>query len=330
MLVILEGPDGAGKSTLAAQLAEEISRRDGVKPDLMHARPPTRHPLDEYETPLFGYRPGTQRHIICDRWHWGEGIYPLVLRRKTQYDRAVRRHVELFLRSRGALVVYLSEPVSLLRERISVRGDDLVLPQHISRLALEYQQVARTSLLPVIWRSQHGPHNVELTDYVYPNVSVEQIVDTAIEYERMCTKLNWFVTYVGPPRPNYLVLGERRNERGSTVDSPAFGPYPATSGHYLLSHMTNVRSVGLANACDVDDWASLHAVLGHPKILTLGQLARKRLLEDHRRTGYPRRFGSVPHPQFVRRFHHAAGRHYGQMILAAMTEEVDLSSWRPS
>src|ERR687897_2440373 len=84
LLVILEGPDGAGKSTLSRELAASL--RAAYPADSIsefHKGPPHHHPLVEYEQPLFHYRPGTGRHIICDRWHVGEAVYPEVLGRAT-------------------------------------------------------------------------------------------------------------------------------------------------------------------------------------------------------------------------------------------------------
>ncbi|MGH8896341.1 MAG: hypothetical protein ACRDZ4_04785, partial [Egibacteraceae bacterium] len=47
-LVVIEGPDLTGKSTLAARLGRELS---GV---VRHAGKPEHHPIDEYETALTG------------------------------------------------------------------------------------------------------------------------------------------------------------------------------------------------------------------------------------------------------------------------------------
>lgn len=322
MLIIVEGPDGAGKSTLVDQLRQYMHRTVGT-PQVLHARPPKGHPLDEYETPLLGYRAGTHDHVICDRFHWGESVYPHVLGRPTQYDLAVRRHVELFLLRKGAVVVHLATPWTVAAARVTQRGDDTVHPSQVYRLWLEYNLVARRTLLPVV----RVPHD-------FGHAQLELVLNTAREAERRVTAIDAFTTYVGPPKPSVLLLGDVRHAfrprrklhlpRGAVEPtdsrSPAFGPYPATSGHYLLSHLHTVRGVGVANACDVDNWVKLHAALGRPRLVALGTQVH-RLLRNTKH-------GAVPHPQYVRRFHHSHGHEYATVVQRAIEGE-DLLKWRP-
>jgi hypothetical protein len=324
VLIIVEGPDGSGKSTFVERLTEAVYRGEHV--NVLHARPPKDHPLDEYETPLLGYRPGRATHVICDRWHWGESIYPQVLGRPTQYDLAVRRHVELFLLSRGAVVVHLTTPWTQAAARVTQRGDNLVHPSQVYRLWLEYNQVARRTLLPVV----PVPHD-------YGHAQLEAVLNVARLVEVNASALNSFTTYVGPTVPRVLLLGDVRHAFRPTATkrilrattawqnpadprSPAFGPYPATSGHFLLSHMRTVRGVGIANACDVDDWRALWLRLGRPPVTTLG-------VESHRAVG-AFTHGAAPHPQYVRRFHHHSGAEYAHVIERATNGE-DLLKWRP-
>lgn len=98
MLIILEGPDGAGKSTLAQELAAHLGRTTSDKVEVWHRGAPTHHPLEEYLLPLLSYRPGTGHHLILDRWHWGEAVYPKILNRPTQLGDAAWWSIEAYLR----------------------------------------------------------------------------------------------------------------------------------------------------------------------------------------------------------------------------------------
>lgn len=325
MLIIVEGPDGAGKSTFVQALRDRLGGRSAglASVEVLHARPPKDHPLNEYEKPLLRYLPGVAEHVICDRWHWGESVYPGVLRRQTQYDLAVRRHVELFLRSRGAVVAYLDTPWEVAAARVNVRGDDYVHASQVRALKAEYDLVARRSLLPV-WKVRAD----------FGDGDVRAVIEVARFNEQLVRSLSAFTTYVGPADPAVLLLGDVRHEvrpghvTAADFDTrwPAFGPFPATSGHYLLSHLRTVRRLGLANACDVDDWRVLRAVLGNPVIVTLGAHATRRV---RGRVPEPSpRFGSAPHPQFVRRFYHRHDRDYAEVIQRA-SEGEDLVGWRP-
>lgn len=311
MLIILEGPDGAGKSTLAREIADLIGQHAEV--EIRHAGPLTEHPLDAYEVPLANYRPGT-KHIICDRWHLGEAVYPQIFNRPTLWDGAIAEHVNLFMQSRGACVILLDPKITELRLRYTVRGDDLVKKHQLEWIAGIYRA------LPA--------HYVSRTYGANETPIPRQIVQLARNLHIAATALNQFETYVGPPNPHVLLLGDERATaaRLKQPDLPAFAPYASTSGHYLLDHLIigSMWRVGIANACDVDDAAELWETLGRPRVVTLGNRAH----ECVARQGIPH--GAVPHPQFVRRFYHKHGAEYASVIKNASLTHVDRRSWRPS
>lgn len=324
-MIIIEGPDLVGKTTFAEALHRYLSESDG-RAEVVRLRrgPPTAHPLDEYETPLLDYRPrrtpGTldvgRRHVICDRWHLGELVYPRVLGRSTQLDDAVRRHVELFLMARGALVVQLVASADTLAARLASRGDDLVGASHLPALVDAYDEV-NTHLARVVL------HSGDLTAHHAGNVAA-----VARNLELAAAPLADFVTYVGPVGPDVLLLGDVRHEfrHGHPAPDdprrllPAFGPYPTTSGHYLLSTLDPGVRYGVANACDVDDPHALWRTLGCPPVVALGRRADRRLKMRH---------GVVPHPQHWRRFYHAYRDEYRRLVLRAGETGDDLAGRRP-
>lgn len=326
MLIIVEGPDGVGKSTLVRELVTEIERRqpgDVIRTE--RRGPPTHHALVEYEAPLWHYRPGTNHHIICDRWHVGESVYPRVLRRRTTLDSAVYRHLDLFLQSRGALIVSVNASPETVFRRQRLREDegtasplDRRLVPHHALVSAYYEQTLRRDTTGV------AVTHVDTSDD--RSVNVNKIILIAAMLERRTVSLSDLVTYVGPPRPEVLIFGEIRGVSGShaTGLAPAFVPYPPTSGHFLLRHL-NVTTprVGLANACDVDAPIALYERLGRPSVVTLGKLASRRL----HRLGVTH--GAAPHPQWVRRFHHREGLRYADVICRVAQTGEDLSSWRP-
>lgn len=326
MLIILEGADGAGKSTLARDVIAALQTAyPADEVELLHRGPPTSHPLDEYERPLFDYRPGTGRHVVCDRWHVGEFVYPGLLGRSSDGDVAVWQHLDMFLRSRGALLVHLDPPAREVVRNLKTRGDAVVRSDQVDELLTRYRTVIPRAALSTLRVPAIGDP-----------LTVGRVIGAARGVENAATPLNEFVTYVGPPRPRYLLLGDVRHELrdvlqlfASAYDTvyagPAFGPYRGTSGHYLLTHLpVDIwRQVGLANACDVDLPDRLYRTLGKPQTATLGVKARNRL------RGLDVAAGSAPHPQYWRRFHNGHGAAYGSLLRRSLLTGDQVLSWRP-
>lgn len=298
MLIIIEGPDLAGKTTLAGRVTEELKRRypnDVI--ETWHAGPPKLHPLDEYERPFFGYRPGRGVHVVCDRLHWGEYVYPQVMKRDTQLTREIWAHLELFLSSRGAFVVHCTASSTQLRKRMADRGDDYVNEAQAIMARDRFYDADRFSILPRIMSE----------NVMHPDVP-ETIVGLAESHEQLCLGLNPYLTYVGRPQPELLLLGDVRGGSPSLHGlAPAFQPLKNNSGAYLLRTLTGRpwAGVGIANACDVDNVRELWDALGKPETVALGRNASRTVTWDHR---------AAPHPQWVRRFHYGQRDDYGRQL----------------
>jgi hypothetical protein len=313
MLIIIEGPDGAGKSTLASQLTEVIQREQpGEKIERLHKGPPRSHPLDEYVTPLLSYRPTREHHIICDRWHVGEWVYPAVLGRKTDADKAIWYFTEMFLASRGALVIYPEYTVDSLVKAVTELGDDLIEVGQLGKIAGAYAFMA--------------DKHITVSTHVRGK-SPEALVALARHRENMAERLNLHTTYVGPPKPEWMIVGDIRNGTYEGDLRPAFMPYRGTSGHYLMSALSpgQLRSgLGIMNACDVDDphIAQFFTFEDVPTV-PLGNHAHAKM------NGAGAEFPGAPHPQFIRRFHHRQSEEYASAIIRARKGQENIT-WRPA
>jgi thymidylate kinase len=314
-LFIVEGPDGAGKTTYVNQLHGELERRwPADKIEVLHRGPPppNTNPLDEYALPLLSYRPGQNHHIICDRWHWGEWVYPAVLKRATLADDATWWWLDMLVQSRGAVTVYADTPHDIIVSRLRDRGDDLIHERDIDGITRAYDSCRRNSRA---WQ-------------VTTSTPMAITIDVACSVSGMAERLNGFTTYVGSPTPEAVLIGEVRNGV-DTVDGgadlrPAFMPYGSTSGHYLLSSLNPRRYHGtgpaLVNACDVDDIDQVMLATHFPPMVTLGRAAHKKLRGEA---------PGAPHPQFIRRFYHRYGKMYDRVIDEALFDGRDNVTWRP-
>lgn len=318
MLIILDGADCAGKSTLAQQLSEALTQHRGTRPivdvDVYHKGPPTAHPLDEYAAPLLTYRLVDERHIICDRWHVGEAVYPAVLDRPTQLDAAVNAWLELFLLSRGALLVHARRSASRLQECGRDRNDPAAEIDRAPIVAARFDRAMASTLLPLIIMDENGASPDDVDD----------VIQGAEALAAQAYGLSDYVTYVGSPHPTLLLVGDRRGVSYAPTRYgrwPAFAPFPGTSGHYLFSALTReplraathgvlLAQIGVVNANDVDDVRACWEALGKPRVVALGVEARKTL----RRVGVDVDH-YVPHPQYWARFRHHEPDVYLQRIM---------------
>lgn len=314
MLVIVEGCDGVGKSTVCDRIAEiaytdfrcDVARYKAGVPV------PGHDPFATYERGLPDFRTVEDAIAICDRWHWGEPIYSELFGRENTLTTAGFRHVELYAAARGAVVLHLENDAKVVRRRLRRRGDDLVRPGDVQRVMADYWMIARLSALPVV--AAVDPSGDRLRD----------VVRLARTRMGMCAHLRRFPSYVGGPSPDVLLVGERRGGDPDQPDHAAFVPRGATSGRFLLEALPSSmwRHVGLVNAFE-DDVPLLWTTMFEPNVVALGRKAYERLRDQGVACG------AVPHPQYVRRFHHAAKIAYGRRIQQVAVKQEDALSWRP-
>jgi len=291
VLIILEGVDGAGKTTLAEELAGRLD--DNLSFKLMHSGPLKDDPLKEYEWRLRDYTPGTGQHVVCDRWHVGELVYGPLYRGSSKLTEPMRKHVEMYLDRLGAHKVVVSAPIATIQERLRLRGEDFLQDNHLGLVWDFYNEYAH----------QYG-WGVAASDEL-----PDHIIMHARRKESDASRLNPFHSYVGPVHPKHLLLGETQGATryGRPAYDSAFVPYPDTSGHYLLKALgtTGVTDFGLANARD-EDVSKLWHTLGRPNVICLGQEAEKLSRDVPHQT--------VPHPSYVRRFRNGDLKEYGHQI----------------
>lgn len=313
MLIVLEGADGTGKSTLAAELAEHLGT------EVLHFGPPEDHPLAEYQLPLDGYRAGAGQHVVVDRMHWSQEVYGPLHRGECILGREGMAHMDLYLRSRGAFFVLLTDWPAKIRERMLSRGDQGKgdpPPEDLQHLVARYWELHESTTLP---------HDVIQSPDLWArhDLHFEGILNEAAIVEADVAHLSGCPNYAGGPDPDVLLLGDTREgaNKKSAAHEAAFAPYPTCSGAYLLRALGDEAvNVGLANANEVNI-AQLHAVLGRPPVVALGANAK----EAARNQGF-QVTGVAPHPQYFRRFHHHKPDVYRRLIAEAIAGGVT-TSW---
>lgn len=315
--IILEGTDGAGKTTLAEAVRQELVRRfPNDKVEYRHASQLTRDPLDEYALDIELYWPGQGKHIIADRWHWGETIYGPLYRDESALTTAGFRWVELFLAARGATTWHVSASLETIQKRLAVRGEDYLQSHHVEHVWRSFQDVADRALTAgdqTCW-----------TDITPTDELVERIVEQAIYQETQASGVDR-LEYVGRHLPHTLLVGDKQGGSEPGATAAPFMPRGKSSGTFLLEALPDIwwHGVGIVNAYETDLIALWRELL-EPNVVALGAKASKRLSDlgiDH---------AAVPHPQKVRRFYHAKRDEYGTLIRDISMKGGSQLSWPKS
>jgi len=213
MLIILEGVDGAGKSTLAgaiSELIQEAHPEDTV--EYIHASQIKGTVYEEYVERLDNYTPSDGRHIIIDRWHVGERIYGPLYRNSSGYDssRGSYEWIELFLASKGARLWNVTQPLEVLQERLAARGEDYLEERHVDFVREQFTLLTKESL---IFANEVSP-NEESLAIIAPHI----ILDAEYAEFRAASILSHGVkSYVGrtfdDPQTILVVDNKAKNAR---------------------------------------------------------------------------------------------------------------------
>jgi hypothetical protein len=181
MLILLEGLDRTGKTTLAGELSNELDA------PVIHKGAPKADVLTEYLAPLTGYVPGGGANLVLDRWHWGEVVWPRIYgRRPSMSDRSFA-YIERALIQIGAVMVHCTGDVNTVCQRIADTepaepitqfGD---WPYRVEIAAGMFDGIARRSLLPT-HRYDFGEDDFDF------NTAVLSIIALARGSERMARK----------------------------------------------------------------------------------------------------------------------------------------------
>ncbi|MBQ2639189.1 MAG: hypothetical protein IJF92_00280 [Bacilli bacterium] len=131
MIVALEGPDGAGKSTLVRHLQENY----GLK--MIHSSSETKNDL-EYHLDLL-----REDDVVLDRANLGEIVYPAIYNRasKMNWD----EQIDFMNECQNKDVIYIifySSDFNVLKERLFKRGDTQQVLENAEKINLAFRILA--------------------------------------------------------------------------------------------------------------------------------------------------------------------------------------------
>lgn len=263
MLIVLEGVDGAGKSTLTDRLLSTLPDHSTKR---LHCGPLKGDPMRAYELPLRDYVPGGNEHIVCDRWHVGELVYGPLYRGRSALSEAMRLHVEMLLDKLGAYKLVVTTDMRTLRQRLAARGEDFLKPEHVGIVWDFYNEYAH----------KHQWQRVE------SDAMMSTIKTQATKLEKQARRISQYSSYVGSPHPRWLVLGA-----GASHPLPGRPHYRSAFMPYVDGHEATVMLVSKQIGTDfgmadplVDDPQKLWHSLGRPNVMVTNQQTA-RLIPRH-------------------------------------------------
>lgn len=147
MLIIIEGVDKTGKSTLARDLQEDLGGPDSCA--LIHFSVPRIHPVDEYVGRLKRLLEDEDYdHVVCDRGHIGEMIWPELFYRESEMTDAAFEAIEAWLLREGAFLVHCVRPVAQLEREFDTADPPEPLPKEkIWNAVQAFHNVVQRSVL---------------------------------------------------------------------------------------------------------------------------------------------------------------------------------------
>lgn len=168
MILILEGPDGAGKSTAAQLFKAELEKRDGRPYEVIHMSYPKNEEeeLSMYKTYKTLFE--TKEDFILDRAWFSEMIYGPVIRTKSVLSGFDYQALNMLAYTKNTSVVYCMGDRDLFWDRCTTRGEHYVTTkQQYDAIYSLYELMFRSPLkacigLPIFYYISGGVPNENL------------------------------------------------------------------------------------------------------------------------------------------------------------------------
>lgn len=140
MLIVLEGCDGVGKSTIARSLAKILNAR------IIHCTTTTPNDYKFFKNIIDISK---TQNIIADRFCYGQFVYQTPAERHLTWEELTQ--LELDMAEAGAKVVYVKAGVGEVQRRLNCRGEKTDLP--VEQIMDKFEDIFESTSLenPYVW-----------------------------------------------------------------------------------------------------------------------------------------------------------------------------------
>lgn len=294
MLIIIEGCDKSGKTTLA----REISKRFNY--EYQHFGAPGPEPGREYAEFLLNLK----RPTVCDRFYIGEQVYGPLLRGKSLITNLQKAVIERLCRLRGAIVIYAQTPLEVCQERLAKSKDeDVTLKENEIAWKMFREVIEETHITPMCLYDSSKPDSI--------NTLLAQLAPVLNTMRQMSGLASVYCSGIGTIfGDKMVVVGESLNERVTWIGKPfdrgvsseflysclREASVPESKLYFCNADKLTVEEATFIRQGDTTPW------------LALGDKAHRKLSDlqiDH---------VWIPHPQYWKRFKNGERAEYVGMI----------------
>jgi len=299
-VIIVEGSDGSGKTTLAGSLSVRLGY------GYVHMSTPDdpKRPFDYWWRRIY---PELRKYpgLVLDRLHWSEKLYGELFRGGSGLSEHDRWVLEGWLLGRGACVIRCQPPLENVLASVSKDPNQLHHSQEMTRAVYAEYTKSWDTVLPVVTfdYTVDGP-----STRLNPHLFLPRIPSLSLVYPG-----------IGYAQPRAVLVGDRHNLcnlKKMICHDPLV--FRSTSGDFLRRAL---QSVGLTlyDYYIINGWTDsevyltpeptdVKPLLGST-FIALGKQGEAALTAGHLPSA-----GNVGHPQWWRRFHHAELEEYGRQI----------------
>ncbi len=283
MIVILEGPDGAGKTSLAQEIAAIIDA------EIHHEGPPQTEELLQHYATLLDDAFRTQEDVVFDRLHLGEAVYGPLMRGRSRIDELGMELLVKQIKTVGAVTVYCWPPFDRAFYNWKARHKTEYVPdENIYRRVYDAYHTLMQLYPPDFFWDYTKDSEPDLLQKIFNQLPVPYLPG-----------------YLGPSNPKVVFVGETANH--PTLDLPFFSQDNSSQYFYKGMYAAGWRmsEFGAINAQRPGnvlrmDLKDILEKLRPAVICCLGQRAEKELQKANVRFGEIVR---IPHPAYWKRFH---------------------------
>lgn len=298
MLIIIEGPDKSGKTTLAKKIEEKFHYQ------YAHFSAPGDDPALEYAS----FFSGISSPTVCDRSYFGERVYGPLLRGASKISDLQYAVIERICRLKGAIFIYASTPLEVCQSRLydNLTNEKISVINNMKAWILFKKLIPSCNLRPLLLYD--ATKQVSLDKLL---LHLEQLL---LPLKSYATLAKSYCSGIGTIHGEKIVfVGEALNSMTTWLGLP-FDNGP--SSNYLYQQFKEAKvpedKVYLCNALTLTMMEVAFLNLEKTTWISLGTEADRKLNE------FEVRHQAIPHPQYWSRFHAYEREAYVEFIKAAM------------